>query len=171
MGLGLIKELEGINREESYLPRIFWPSSLNWHIYHRIYTAFWCVNISTLNMGSRPCMIDMSSVFLWLKPRSWRHNAGARELSANHSLRCMTTLTLVDLQRSVAVFAVSGSSGGCACRQKPRVHQNKTVLQTLPHQSVNECLKQLYRWNSSRNNSPVSLKRPNPLNWTFTILT
>ena len=45
------------------------------------------VALSSVNMTIRTRKIDKISLFWWLRYWSWRHNAGARELSANHALR------------------------------------------------------------------------------------
>ena len=62
------------------LPRIFRFSSLNLHTFH------FDGEFSSVSMASRPPKIGKTTMFwsptLW----SWRHNAGARELSANRTL-------------------------------------------------------------------------------------
>ena len=73
----LYKEIEGINREEYSLPRIFRPSSLNWHTFCHIYILF----------------LSQSSC----------HNTGAQELSANRTLWYITTNKFISKQ-SVVLF-------------------------------------------------------------------
>ena len=41
-------------------------------------------------MATRPLKMDKDTVYWWWPSLSWRHNVAARELSANHMLRCTT---------------------------------------------------------------------------------
>ena len=89
-GLELYKKKGALFEEESYLPRIFRSSSLNLHTFHLINIVFWW-RIFFRKHGKSTPTIGKTTMFwsptLW----SWRHNAGARELSANQMLQSMTT--------------------------------------------------------------------------------
>ena len=77
-------------QEESYLPRIFRSSSLNLHTFHLIHIVFWWKNFLRKH-GKLIPTISKTAMFWSSTLWSWRHNAGARELSANLTLQCMTT--------------------------------------------------------------------------------
>ena len=89
-GPELYKKKGALFQEESYLPRIFRSSSLNLHTFHLINIVFWW-RIFFRKHGKSTPTIGKTTMFwsptLW----SWRHNAGARELSANQMLQSMTT--------------------------------------------------------------------------------
>ena len=65
------------------MPRIFKHSSYIWHTFHHNYIIF--CPIPFHGQESQPRMIDWVNMLLWLTPRSWRHNSGSLELSANHA--------------------------------------------------------------------------------------
>ena len=77
-------------QEESYLLRIFRSSSLNLHSFHLINIAF-DGKFSSVSMASQPPTIGKTIMFWSSTLWSWRHNVGARELSANHTSQSMAT--------------------------------------------------------------------------------
>ena len=89
-GPELYKKNGALFQEESYLPRIFMSLSLNLQTFHLINIVFWR-RIFFRKHGKSTPTIGKTTMFwsptLW----SWRHNAGARELSANQMLQSMTT--------------------------------------------------------------------------------
>ena len=91
-GPELYKKKRTLFQEESYLPRIFRSSSLDLHIFHLIHIVFWWQIFFHKHMASWPPTIGKTAMFWSSMLWSWRHNAaGARELSANHTLQSMTT--------------------------------------------------------------------------------
>ena len=89
-GPELYKKKGALFKEESYLPRIFRSSSLNLHTFHLIHIVFWW-QIFFRKHGKLTPTIGKTAMFWSSTLWSWRHNAGARELSANHTLQSMTT--------------------------------------------------------------------------------
>ena len=88
-GPELYKKKKAVVQEESYLPRISRSSCLNLHTFHLIHIVFWWQIFFRKHGKSTPNDRQdhlVLSLTLW----SWRHNAGARELSANHTLQSMT---------------------------------------------------------------------------------
>ena len=89
-GPELFKKKGALFQEESYLPRIFGSSSLNLHTFLLIHIVFWW-QIFFRKHGKSTPTIGKTTMFWSSTLWSWRHNAGARELSANHTLQSMTT--------------------------------------------------------------------------------
>ena len=89
-GLELFREKGTLFEEESYLTKIFRPFSLHLHTFHHVYNAFWC-RIFSCKHGKSITNDWQDCHVLVVVSWSWRHNAGARELSANHTLQSMTT--------------------------------------------------------------------------------
>ena len=56
-----------------------------------MFTLHFDVEFSSVSMASRPPTIGKTAMFLIVVPWSWRYNAEAWELSANHTLQSMTT--------------------------------------------------------------------------------
>ena len=90
-GPELYKKKGALFQEESYLPRIFRSSSLKLHTFHLIHIVFWW-QIFFRKHGKLTPTIGKTAMFWSSTLWSWRHNAGARELSANHTLQSMTTM-------------------------------------------------------------------------------
>ena len=107
-------------------------------------------------MASRPPTIDKTTMFWSSTLWSWRQNAGARELSANHMLQSMTTTCRM----------------AKSYRQK---HQNYIQIEAIHHQSycqlIHEGIKIPGGYNSTWNSAPFFLQIPGPLNCTFTEIT
>ena len=87
-GPKLYKKKGALFQEESYLPRIFRSLSLDLHTFHLTNIVFWW-QIFFRNHGKSTA--HDTAMFWSLTLWSWHHNAGARELSANHTLQSMTT--------------------------------------------------------------------------------
>ena len=82
---------------------MFKQSSLNKRTCHLTYIVF-DIELPSVKMTSDLWKIDSSTILWPLTSRLWCHNAGARELSDNHTLQCMTTPSLIGSQPSVALF-------------------------------------------------------------------
>ena len=88
-GLELYIEIEGIIQDKSDLSRIFSFYSLNWHTFRHVSIAFWCP-IAFRKHGKSPIKNWQHRHVLIVYVRSWRNNAGARELPENHLSWCIT---------------------------------------------------------------------------------
>ena len=110
MGPKLYKEIGGIIFDESYLPRISKPFYLNWQTFHHNNIAFWywiffCINgksplkdwlehhvlmvVVLIMMSQYMCTRALSKSYI-----AMHHSVGARDLSANHTLRCILCLAM-----------------------------------------------------------------------------
>ena len=110
MGPKLYKEIGGIIFDESYLPRISKPFYLNWQTFHHNNIAFWywiffCINgksplkdwlehhvlmvVVLIMMSQYMCTRALSKSYI-----AMHHSVGARDLSANHTLRCTLCLAM-----------------------------------------------------------------------------
>ena len=90
-GLELFRKKGTLFEEKSYLAKIFRPFSLHLHTFHHVYNAFWC-RIFFRKHGKSIINDRQDRHVLIVVSWSWCHNAGARELSANHTLQSMTTM-------------------------------------------------------------------------------
>ena len=54
------------------------------------FTFHFGAEFSSFNMASCPWKIGSIAMFRLFTSQSWRHNAGAREVPANHTLQCIT---------------------------------------------------------------------------------
>ena len=142
-GLELFRKKGTLFEEESYLTKIFRPFSLHLHTFHHVYNVFWCRIFfrkhgkSTLNdRQDRHVLIVVS----WL----WRHNAGARELSANHTLKSMTTTCWCRRWQAGGLLSCWYNGGRIVklCRQKRKNYVRIGAIRSQSYQQlVNEGLK------------------------------
>ena len=170
-GLELFRKKGTLFEEESYLTKIFRPFSSHLHTLHQVYNAFWC-RIFFRKHGKSTTKRSGKIAMLWSSCSwSWRQNAGARELSANHTLQSMTTTCWWRRCQANGLLSCWYNGGHIVklCRQKRRNYARMGVISSKSYQQlVNEDIKILDGYKSSWNNAPFLLKSSSPLNCTFT---
>ena len=142
-GLELFRKKGTLFEEESYLAKIFRPFSLHLHTFHHVYNLFWC-RIFFRKHGKSTTNDRQDRHVLIVVSRSWRHNADARELSANHTLQSMTTTCWWRRWQADGLLSC-WYNGGCIvklCRQKRRNYVRMWAISSQSYQQlVNEGLK------------------------------
>ena len=144
-GLELFRKKGTLFEEESYLAKIFRPFSLHLHTLNHVYNAFWCRIFFRKHGKSTPKDRQDRHVLIVVS-WSWRHNAGARELSgsANHTLKSMTTTCRWRRWQADGLLSCWYNGGLIVklCRQKRKNYVRMGAIRSQSYQQlVNEVLK------------------------------